>query len=154
MYAIKMVLRKPSALCTAGIVITYLVFTILQANHFVSTILRGRNYFYYYSLYLVILFLMFYLYARRIESFQKIKESLAFGLLTGYFGGLFASLFMVFFMGDGISRLKNSIGSEWGAVVIFCEPFLYLSWAYGMLAALLVYLLSRLLSAPTRRPKQ
>lgn len=136
-------LRNRYVLCGVGIAITYVVFAILQANHFVSTLLRGDQYYSYYSMYVPALFALFCLYIVRARSFEKLGWSLVFGIVAGYVAGLAAYFFVVFSMGDGLVRIANSATNQEHFLIMLSAPFLYLSWAYGGLAALSVYLIKK-----------
>lgn len=147
-------LRNRYILCGVGIAITYLVFAILQLNHFVSTLLRGDQYYSYYLTYVPALFALFCLYIARGRSFEKLGWSLVFGVVAGYVAGLAAYVFVTFSMGDGLARLANSARNLESFLVMLSAPFLYLSWAYGALAALSVYLIKKRVARSPRTEKR
>jgi hypothetical protein len=140
-------LRSRYVLCGAGIAIAYVVFAIFQANHFVSTLLRGDQYYNYYLMYVPTLFALFCLYVARTRSFEKLGWSLVFGVVAGYVAGLAAYIVVVFSMGDGLARIANSARDLKSFLIMLSAPLLYLSWAYGALAALSIYLIKRRVAA-------
>jgi hypothetical protein len=136
-------LRNRYILCAAGIAIAYVVFAIFQANRFVSNLLRGDQYYSYYLAYVPALFALFCLYATRAGSFERLGWSLVAGVVAGYVAGLAAYVVVVFSMGDGLARMANSARDLKSFLIMLSAPLLYLSWAYGALAALSVYLIKR-----------
>jgi len=143
MTVITSLLRNRYVVCAVGTAVTYVLFALLQVNHFVATLLRGDQYYRYYLTFVPVLFVLFCIYATRFSSFQKLAWSLGFGAVAGYVAGLAAYILVVFSMGDGLARIANSAGDIQGLGVMLAAPFLYLSWAYGAFAALSVYLIRR-----------
>jgi hypothetical protein len=127
-----------------AIVTTYVVFAVLYINHFVGTLLRGSQYDVYYLAYLPILYLFFCTYGVRPHAFGKIGWSLGFGGLAGYAAGLIAYFAVVFSMGDGLVRIANSATNVTQSLGMLAVPIMHFGWAYGALAAVLVYLFKRL----------
>lgn len=130
-------------LCGAGIAITYILFAILQVNHFVGTLLRGDQYYSYYLMYVLALFGFYSLYMVRGRSFEKLGWSLAFGIVAGYLAGLVGYFFVAFSMGDGFTRIANGARDLESFLIMLSAPFLYLSWVFGALAALSIYILKK-----------
>jgi len=152
---LNLLLRNRYILVGAGIAITYVLFSILQVNHFVGTLLRGDQYYSYYLMYMPTLFAFFCLYVMRAHSFEKLGWSLVFGVTAGYVAGLAAYVVVVFSMGDGFARITNSARYLESFLIMLLAPFLYLSWVYGALAALNVYLIKkRTESTPSPRKAQ
>jgi len=122
---------------------TYVVFALFQVNHFVSTILRGDQHYAYYLTYIPALYLIFCLYGMRRNAFIKFGWSLWFGVIAGYVAGLFAYFAVTFSMGNGFSRIANTVNNVAEAFGVLTLPAIFLSWAYGALAAALVVYLFR-----------
>lgn len=139
-------LKNRYAICAVGIAIVYVIFEVIQVNHFLSTILRGDNYYRYNVLYLPALFVVFCLYSARAGSFERLGWSLLFGCVAGYIVGLFASVFMAFLMGDGATRIANSIRDMKYILAVLVAPALYMSWLYGGLLALFIYLVKKMVT--------
>jgi hypothetical protein len=132
---------KSYVLVGVGVGIAYAVFSILQINHFVGTLLRGDQYCFYYLIYLPTLLFFFCLYIARIQSFSNWKWLLIFGTITGHISGIIAYFAVIFFMGDGFVRIANSASDLEHFLYMLLVPFVYLGWAYGATTALSIYLL-------------
>lgn len=136
---INSIFRNRYVLCAVAIAITYLLFSVLPANKFVKSLLRGDQYRTYYLAYIPALFTILCLYMRRRRSYGKVG-SIVFGAFFGYLAGLGAYILVVFSMGGGLVRLQNSAEGLAGILLIFSAPLLYLSWAFGAFSALTIYL--------------
>lgn len=143
MNVIDVLLRNRYVSSAAGIAITYILFSILQANHFIGTVLRGDQYYSYYLMFTPTLYAFFCLYVIQSHSFEKIGRSLVFGVVSGYVAGLAAYVVVVFSMGGGFARITNGGRNIENFLVMLLAPLFYLSWIYGALSALSVYLMRK-----------
>lgn len=143
MNTLSLLLRNRYGLSGVGVAISYVVFAIFQANHFVSTLLRGEQYYYYYLVYVPTLFALFCLYFMRASAFDKIGWSLVFGAVAGYVAGFAAYIILVIAMGNGLARIANSVKDIDGFLILFSAPLVYLSWVYGALSAFIVFVIRK-----------
>lgn len=149
MKAVSSVMRSRYLVCGLGIAAIYIVFAVLQANHFVNTLLRGEQYYVYYLAYVSGLYVILCLYWSSLKLFAHVGWSLAFGAVAGYAAGFIAYFAVVFSMGHGFSRIANSATDLQRFLTMLFAPFIYLSWAFGALTALVVYLVKKRAGTPS-----
>lgn len=126
-----------------AIAATYVVFWVLQANHFLGALLKGR-YGVYYVTYIAVLAVLISIESVAVRAARSAGVAMLRGVGLGHLAGIVGYCAVALSMGGVGARLARSAELlGWNIWILFFMPGLYLGWAYGALTAWGVFHIER-----------